>query len=292
MDYLSALIYNECMTTIEPIRIFVGADRSQWLATQVLEYSIKRRSSIPVTVTSMAELELPRPKSKNNQPRTGFSFARFAIPALAHYEGRALYVDADMLVLRDIAELWSMKMNGHLVQIQGGDEERRGERPKQCSVMILDCARLNWKIDEIVAGLDGQYNYADLMYQLCILPEGAIGYDIPFAWNSLEYYDNTTGLIHYTDMLRQPWVVLNNPNRAVWTAELRDMLAEGKITEAEIAREIELGYARPSLLPEIKGEQNELRLHDIDKKAEFLPHGGFVATSAPFFTRLKRKLFG
>ena len=38
----------------------------------------------------------------------GFSFSRLQIPKLAGFSGRALYLDADMQVLGDIADLWTL----------------------------------------------------------------------------------------------------------------------------------------------------------------------------------------
>ena len=37
---------------------------------------------------------------------TPFSGFRFAVPELCSFQGRAIYLDADMIVLADIAELW------------------------------------------------------------------------------------------------------------------------------------------------------------------------------------------
>ena len=275
----------------DPIRVFVGADRSQWLAARVLDHSIRQRTARAVEFTSMADLDLPKPVSRRNQPRTGFSFARFAIPALAGHAGRALYLDADMLVLRDLAELWDMA--GRPVQIQGSEDEAKAGRARQCSVMLLDCGALDWNVQTIVAGLDGQYDYDQLMGQLCILRPEQIGSDVPFHWNSLDHRDATTGLLHYTDMLRQPWVSLDNPHRGVWIDELRAMLASGAVQRDEVAREIALGHARPSLLAELDGEIDAVKLRTIDTAAGFVPHGGFTAGKWRFLlARLKRRLFG
>jgi hypothetical protein len=90
-----------------PVRVFVGTDRSQALAARVLEYSIKRRASMSVDVVPMCDLPVPTPRDSANRPRTGFSFARFLIPSLCAYRGRAIYRDADVLVFDDIVKLWS-----------------------------------------------------------------------------------------------------------------------------------------------------------------------------------------
>ena len=136
--------------TSDPVRIFVGTDRSQLLAVKVLEHSIRRHTALPIEVVPMLDLPLPEPRDVRQRQRTGFSFSRFAIPRLAGYRGRALYLDADMLVLRDIAELWALPFDGAKVVIQEEvpDEHRRMRRVgqtrriRQCSVMLLDCEHL------------------------------------------------------------------------------------------------------------------------------------------------------
>jgi Glycosyl transferase family 8 len=66
----------------------------------------------------MLDLALLEPKDPRQGKRTGFSFARFAIPELAGYQGRALYLDADMLVFNDLAFLWRTPFAGTKAIIQ------------------------------------------------------------------------------------------------------------------------------------------------------------------------------
>lgn len=241
----------------DPVRVFVGADRSQALAIKVLEYSIKRHTTLPVEVVPMVDLPVRAPKDIRNSQRTGFSFSRFCIPELAGYKGKAIYMDADMLVFKDIRSLWEIPFDGAKVVIQ--QEVKHQEittkkfgappvRRKQCAVMLLDCSRLDWKIDNIIDGLDrGDYNYERLMYELCLLTESEIQYGVPFEWNSLEYYDENTCLIHYTDVATQPWTSCRNRNGEQWFKEVRLMLEDGALTLGELEREIQLGFFRPSL---------------------------------------------
>jgi Glycosyl transferase family 8 len=245
-----------------PVRVFVGTDRSQLLALKVLEYSIRRHTDLPVEVHPMLDLPLPEPKDPRQRKRTGFSFARFAIPQLAGHRGRALYLDPDMQVFKDIRSLWSLPFDGAKVIIQDHipDEaqEREGkagapkERIKQTAVMLLDCDALDWDPVKIIQGLDGEYSYEDLVYQLCILRPDEIRYTIPFEWNSLEFWNENTCLLHYTDMLTQPWVSPANKLGYLWLREVKRMLDEGVMTLAEIQNEIDLGYFRPSLIEELR----------------------------------------
>jgi lipopolysaccharide biosynthesis glycosyltransferase len=244
------------------IRVFVGADRSQQLAVAVLEYSIKRHTTARVEVIPMVDLPVPQPADPRNGQRTGFSYSRFCIPKLAGYKGKAIYMDADMLVFRDIRELWNIPFDSAKIVIQKEvlhQEEtlkKAGapkKRKKQCAVMLLDCDRLDWEIESIVRGFDeNKYDYEQLMYDMCILDESEVKYGIPFEWNSLEHWDEGTCLIHYTDVYTQPWTACGNKNGYLWFNEVRRMIRDGSLDEATLQREIELGYFRPSLLRDIK----------------------------------------
>lgn len=244
------------------IRVYVGTDRSQLLAVPVLEHSIKRHTTADVEVIPMLDLPVPAPRDPRNGQRTGFSFSRFCIPKLAGYQGKAIYMDADMQVFKDIRELWELPFNGAKVLIQ--EEVKHTDitmtkdnapavRKKQCAVMLLDCGNLDWDIDKIVQELDdGKYSYDQLMYDICVLPEREVGFGIPFEWNSLEYFDENTRLIHYTDMGTQPWVSTRNPNSQIWFSEIRNMLKDGSLSWDAIKKEIDLGYFRPSLVRDIR----------------------------------------
>lgn len=250
------------MSSDDVIRVYVGTDRSQVLAVPVLEYSIKRHTTAKVEVIPMLDLPVPAPQDPRNGQRTGFSYSRFCIPKLAGYQGKAIYMDADMMVFKDIRELWNIPFDGAKVVIQKevkfeeATTQKVGapkQRKKQCAVMLLDCARLDWDIENIVAGMDaGKYDYEQLMYEMCILDESEVKYGVPFEWNSLEHWDPTTCLLHYTDVYTQPWTAVGNPLGHIWFNEVRRMMSEGKLQEQQIRKEIELGYFRPSLIRDIK----------------------------------------
>ncbi len=279
------------MSQSDTIRIYVGVDRSQQLAVPVLEYSIKRHTTALVEIIPMLDLPVPKPKDPRNGQRTGFSFSRFCIPKLAGYDGKAIYMDADMLVFRDIRELWDIPFDDAKVVVQqevkfekqttakaGAPQKRK----KQCAVMLLDCKQLNWDIESIVAGMDeGRYDYEQLMYDLCILREDYVKYGVPFEWNSLEHWDSETRLIHYTDVYTQPWTAVGNKFGYLWFDEVRRMIGEGVLDVAAVQREIDLGYFRPSLLKDIFWRHRipqwlhgawDRRNAAADKLAGYVPH--------------------
>jgi hypothetical protein len=233
------------------MRIFIGCDRSQLLGARVFEYSVRKRSSISVVCNTMPDVAAPMPKDPKNQPRTEFSFKRFAIPELMGYAGRAVYVDADMQVLGDFREVWETDFAGATVLHCASSTPGR---PRQFSVLLLDCSRLRWDIRKIVDGLDqGRYDYERLMRDLCIEPAGNVREGLSSDWNSLEEYTaGKTGLIHYTDMHTQPWVSHRNRNGDLWLRDLREALKEGFILRDELYAAAEMGHLRPSLLWQLK----------------------------------------
>jgi hypothetical protein len=237
-------------TSREPIRVFVGTDPSQMIAAKVLEFSVRKHASRMVEVVPLAGFPVPMPRDPRNRPRTPFSFARFLIPLLAGYRGRGIYLDADMIVFRDIAGLWDLPFNGasvlctHQTRVPGGFKSGR-----QMSVMLLDCARLDWRVEEIVAGLDrGDYSYEQLMGELCIVPPRDISDSIPPEWNCLEHYEpGSTALLHYTDLPRQPWRNRENPLSELWLECFDQAVAAGAIRPVEVVEAMEIGHVAADL---------------------------------------------
>lgn len=240
---------------VEPMMVFVGADRSQWLAAKVLEYSIHKHASGPVRVVPMIDLPVRVPKEEKNRQRTGFSFSRFAIPKLAKYRGRALYVDSDMLVFSDLAELWKINFGKQKVlcttqSVPDAWKNYAWFHPgRQFSVMLLDCERLPWDVDDVVTGLDnGDYTYQNLLFDMCLVEPDEIEDRIPPAWNCLEHYEEGQScLTHYTVVETQPWRYDKNPIGYLWVDALEEAVKAGWITASEIEQEIDAGYLRKSL---------------------------------------------
>ncbi|MGI4856232.1 MAG: glycosyl transferase [Janthinobacterium lividum] len=133
----------------EAIRIFVGCDPNDCDLEQmaVLEYSLRQHASMPVEIHWMQLSRDPaspwyadpaHPENggwRTEQWATPFSGFRWAIPALCNFTGRALYLDADILALRDVAELWSRPFEpGKALMAKGRKNSWR------FCVMLWDCA--------------------------------------------------------------------------------------------------------------------------------------------------------
>jgi hypothetical protein len=239
------------MSRPDPIRVFCGGDRSQWLAYQVLAHSIRRHSRRDVEIRNIDNGVAPAPADPRNAPYTNFSFARFAIPALCGHAGHAIYLDSDMLVFADIGELWDTPMDGARIAIEIGSRQAAGGK-KQAAVMLLDCAALDWQVERIVADLGKRYDYNALMSIEPLLEPGQMRERVAQGWNELDQCQpGQTRNLHYTEIRTQPWVHAAHPHGQLWVDELARMVDAGAIGTPEIEEEVRLGYARPSLLPQL-----------------------------------------
>jgi lipopolysaccharide biosynthesis glycosyltransferase len=108
------------------------------------------------------------------------------------YQGRSIYLDSDMQVFKDIKALWVLPFNG--AQLLTVKETGSSGRRPQFSVMLLDCAALKWRIDDIVSALDkGELDYESLMNDMSVAEP--ISANIDPAWSFLErYQDGETAL--------------------------------------------------------------------------------------------------
>ena len=250
-----------------PIRVYVGSQDAQMLAVKVLEFSIRRHTDAEVVVFPLheARIEFPMPRDARNRPRTPFSFQRFYIPQLQGHRGRAIYLDSDMQVFRDLREVWNLPFDGAdlLAAREPGDS---GRRP-QFSVMLLNCDELDWNLTNIVAALDrGELTYETLMYDMAVARKVRAAIDP--SWNSLErYVPGETGLLHYTDMPTQPWVSSDNPNGSLWMRDLLEAVEQGFITRPYLEDQIRRGFVRPTLLYQLDQKLTDSRQLPRDAKA-------------------------
>lgn len=229
------------------IRVFVGTSADQRLAYEVLANSLRRNTRRPLQVRAIDALHLPVPRDPRNRMRTGFSFARFEIPRLCAFRGHALYLDADMLVLRDVGELWSLRRHDADLLYSEQPTEGAGAR---FSVMLLDCSRLSWSGERVVQELDaGRYSYEELMHGMCLVPEARRQAAIPGHWNSLDCYEpGKTALVHYTSVPTQPWRYGSHPHGAVWYRYLLEALGTGAVPRPLFQQEVKRGHVSPWLL--------------------------------------------
>ena len=145
------------MAAVSPVRIFIGYDRRERAATNVLIDSLYQHSSVPLAITPLVtpQLEAQGLYWRERDPRqsTAFSFSRFLVPQLMGFEGWAIFMDCDMLCRSDIAELWALRDERYAVMcVQHqhvpdqevkflGETQSRYEKKNWSSLMLFNGSR-------------------------------------------------------------------------------------------------------------------------------------------------------
>lgn len=200
------------MQHADVVRVFIGFDYRETVAYHVLTHSILTRASLPTSVTPLALPQLASifTRERNNTQSTDFAFTRFLTPYLCNYQGWAIFMDCDMLLLDDIAALWALRDERYAVRVVKhdytpktetkflGQKQTVYEKKNWSSVMLMNCARCAALTPEYVDTASG----LDLHRFRWLENESLIG-EIPMRWNFLvEEYDPVPpeGIsnLHYT----------------------------------------------------------------------------------------------
>lgn len=167
------------------LRIMIGYDHRQPVSYNVLQNSIVRHCSEPVSITPLVLKTLPLKR----QGLTPFTFSRFLVPYLCNYEGWALFLDLDMLLREDIAKLFATKDDKYAVMVSKNEH-----RFEWASAILFNCAHPANKIltpayIETAKGLHGiEWCDPDLVGDLPRHWNHLVGYDAPRADASLVHY--------------------------------------------------------------------------------------------------------
>jgi lipopolysaccharide biosynthesis glycosyltransferase len=110
---------------MKPIPVFVGYDPREAIAYHTCVNSIIRNSSRPVAIVPVA-LNLFKEYSETHTDGSNhFIYTRFLVPYLMDYQGWAIFIDGDMILRGDIAELWELKDYTKDVMVVKHDYETR-----------------------------------------------------------------------------------------------------------------------------------------------------------------------
>jgi len=91
------------------INIFIGYDLRETVGYHVCSNSLIRHSTMPLSLTPLALNNLTDYREKHNDGSNQFIYSRFLVPHLMGFKGWALFIDGDMIVRNNIAELWAMR---------------------------------------------------------------------------------------------------------------------------------------------------------------------------------------
>lgn len=170
---------------MEQIRIFIGADPREMSAYHVCCQSILDHTDANVSFHPVRGLARDGSNS--------FTYERFLVPYRCGFQGIAIFVDGDMLVRADIAELAAMARLDRGACVVKHDYKtkypvkylgyKNEDYPKKnhSSVVVWNCAYYPNRVltPEFVAKHDGAY-----LHRFSWLTEEQIG-ELPVQWNRL-----------------------------------------------------------------------------------------------------------
>jgi lipopolysaccharide biosynthesis glycosyltransferase len=177
---------------MKPIPIFIGYDPREAIAFHTCVNSIVRHASQPVSIMPLALNNFQDYTETHTDGSNQFIYSRFLVPHLMDYQGQAIFMDGDMIVRGDIAELWAMRDLGKDVQVVKhdyktkmttkylGSKNEDYPRKNWSSVMIFNCQnfptkkltpeyiqkstgahlhRFEWTTDDRVGALPPEWNW-------------------------------------------------------------------------------------------------------------------------------------
>jgi lipopolysaccharide biosynthesis glycosyltransferase len=222
------------------MKVFVGYDPREDIAYQVCKHSILTKQP-NAEVRPLVQKELrdagwyTRPIDK--LASTEFTFTRFLVPELCNFEGWALFIDCDMILTTDIAELFAQADDQYAVMcVQHDYKPKEGTkmdgqtqtvypRKNWSSAMLINCGHpSNQQLDMDLVNspeINGAY-----LHRFSWLKDEEIG-ELDHTWNYLVgVYDDikTPKLIHYTE--GGPWFenYRNCEFHQIWKDELQAMM--------------------------------------------------------------------
>ena len=191
------------------LNIFVGFDQKEAIAYHTFVQSMIESSSIPLSITPLAENNLDHYSEKHTDGTNKFTYSRFLVPYLMDFKGWAIFADGDMVCLNDLKELKHffnpniavsvVKHNyktKHKVKYFGQKNEDY-PRKNWSSVIIWNCGHPKNKIltPEFISQKEGSF-----LHRFSWLKNIEIG-ELPKTWNwlAIEYKEKKNlNLIHYT----------------------------------------------------------------------------------------------
>lgn len=197
------------MTSEPTIRIFAGCDPNDCDLEQmmVFEHSVRRRASLPVEIEWMRLSRDPQshwysqPGAADGGWRTErwatpFSGFRWGVPSRCGYAGRAIYMDTDMLVLGDLAELWQTPIDAPAVFAARTD----GDMQRYC-VMLWDCAAARAVLPDYAVLRANPDAHRELVNHFAAYPQQVQPMDP--AFNNIDGENGRVErikVLHYSDM--------------------------------------------------------------------------------------------
>lgn len=224
------------------INVVIGTEDNQLIPQKVLEYTIRQHCKGEVDIRAC----------RQSEPRMGgtkFGFVRFHVPSIFNYEGKAIYLDADQIVLTDLQELVDHLEEQFCLALVKDPVGFFGNKPAppryETSVMVLNCDKLkHWQPQTLFNNVvpndsvlqPGQIHYRDFMW-LEWMDKSEIQLLEP-GWNHFNILKEDTKLIHFSHVASQPWKNPQHPLTEFWAKWLQKAIRAGFVSRWELLSEI------------------------------------------------------
>jgi len=236
-------------------RIFIGWDSRFPEPADVLRYSLLKYSSIALDIRYLKLPELGLSRQHDPLASTEFTYSRFLVPHLCNFQGTALFLDNDMLCLGDIAQIARLDMKRYALRVvqhdytpgntvkMYGAVQTSYPRKNWSSMMLMDCAKLRLWSKQVVETQTGAY-----LHRFQDINDDLIG-ELPKTWNTLDWMDATTQLIHYTN--GGPWFeqYRDHAHADVWNRMRDEMLASQKSQRSTVPPPLAMPTSLGSMSP-------------------------------------------
>jgi hypothetical protein len=191
------------------MKIFIQANKFQYLAAKVAKYSFLRFGFKEVDILHIDDFNCLKNNIGNKYLRNSklieykddlqsFTLLRFFAPKIMNYSGKCLIIDPDVFAVRNPIKLIEEFNNKANVMCTFYNNSPRTE------VMLLDCSKINWDYEAIINKLfQGQIDYKNLMN--LSFDENLKIKEISKIYNSHDKILPDTILLHTTNRITQPW---------------------------------------------------------------------------------------
>ena len=226
-------------------RVYIGYDTREDMAYQVCKFSIEQHSPnakvYPLKQSTLRDQGWYH-RGNDKLASTEFTFTRFLVPELANFDGWAVFMDCDMLLTTDIAELFAQADDTKAIMcVQHNYEPKEGikmdgqvqtvyPRKNWSSMMLINCGHPANKRLTMDLVNEPEINGAYLHRFSWLESDDLIG-EISPEWNWLvghykEPKDGTPKLLHYTE--GGPWFenYRHCQYNQLWKHELQEMMNE------------------------------------------------------------------
>lgn len=179
---------------MEPLKIFIGYEPHETIAWHTLTQSIIEQTSQPVSIIPLGLQQMAPIHHRPRDPRQSndFTYTRFLVPYLCGFQGKALFVDCDMMFRADPAELFTCDER-YAVNVVKHSYEPRDEikylgtrqyaypRKNWSSVMLWNCSHPENRVltPHLIDNADPKY-----LHRFQWLKDNEIG-EIDVLWNWL-----------------------------------------------------------------------------------------------------------